>query len=41
MASPLRLEDYEEVELCQTQDPEVVIVEVRAKATLTTTGRRS
>jgi uncharacterized protein len=39
MASPVRLEDFEEVELHQTQDPEVVIVEVRAKATLTTTGR--
>lgn len=26
-------------ELYQTQDPEVVIVEMRAKATLTTTGR--
>ena len=30
---------FEEVALYQTQDPEVVIVEVRAKATLTTTGR--
>jgi uncharacterized protein (TIGR02246 family) len=39
MASPVRLEDIEDVELYQTQDPEVVIVEVRAKATLTTTGR--
>ena len=39
MASPLRLEDFEVVELYQTQDPEVVIVEMRAKATLTTTGR--
>src|ERR1017187_6374087 len=39
MASPLRLEDFEVVELYQTQDPEVVIVELRAKATLTTTGR--
>ena len=39
MASPVRLEDFEEVELHQTQDPEVVIVEVRAKATLTTTGQ--
>jgi hypothetical protein len=38
-ASPLRLEDFEVVELHQTQDPEVVIVEVRAKATLTATGR--
>ena len=39
MASPLRLEDYEVVELYQTQDPEVVIVEMRARATLTATGR--
>ena len=39
MASPLRLEDFEVVELYQTQDPEVVIAEMRAKATLTTTGR--
>ena len=39
MASPLRLEDFEVVELYQTQDPEVVIVELRTKASLTTTGR--
>jgi uncharacterized protein (TIGR02246 family) len=39
MAPPLRLEDYEVTELYQTQDPEVVIVEMRAKATLTTTGQ--
>jgi len=39
MASPLRLEDFEVVELYQTQDPEVVIVELRTKATVTTTGR--
>ena len=39
MASPLRLEDYEVTELHQTQDPEVVIVEMRAKGTLTTTGQ--
>jgi len=39
MASPLQLEDYEVAELYQAQDPEVVIAEVRAKATLTTTGR--
>jgi uncharacterized protein len=39
MASPLRLEDFEVVELYQAQDPEVVIAEVRAKATVTTTGR--
>lgn len=39
MASPLRVEDYEVTELYQTQDPAVVIVEMRARATLTTTGR--
>ena len=39
MASPLRLEDYEVTELYQTQDPAVVIAEMRAKATVTTTGR--
>jgi uncharacterized protein len=39
MASPLRLEDFEVVELHQTQDPEVAIAEMRSKATLTTTGR--
>jgi ketosteroid isomerase-like protein len=38
-ASPLRLEDYEVAELYQAQDPEVVIAEMRAKATVTTTGR--
>ena len=39
MESPLRLEDYEVAELYQTQDPAVVIAEMRAKATVTTTGR--
>ena len=39
MASPLRLEDYEVAELYQAQDPEVVIAEMRAKGTVTTTGR--
>ena len=39
MASPLQLEDYEVTELYQAQDPEVVIVEMRAKGTVTTTGR--
>jgi uncharacterized protein len=39
MASPLRLEDFEVVELYQTQDPEVVIVEMRTKGAVTTTGR--
>jgi uncharacterized protein len=39
MKSPLLIEDYEVAELYQTQDPEVVIVELRAKGTVTTTGR--
>jgi uncharacterized protein len=39
MASPLRLEDFEVVQLYQTQDPEVVIAETRTKGTVTTTGR--
>jgi len=39
MASPLRLEDFEVTELHQTQDPEVVIVEMRTKGTVTTTGQ--
>jgi uncharacterized protein (TIGR02246 family) len=39
MASPLRLEDYEVTELYEARDPEVVIVEMRAKATVTTTDR--
>jgi ketosteroid isomerase-like protein len=39
MASPLRLEDFEVAELYQAQDPEVVITEMRAKGTVTTTGR--
>jgi hypothetical protein len=39
MASPLRLEDSEVIELYQTQDPEAVIVEMRTKGTVTTTGR--
>jgi uncharacterized protein (TIGR02246 family) len=39
MASPMRLEAYEVTELYQAQDPEVVIAEMRAKATVTTTGR--
>jgi ketosteroid isomerase-like protein len=32
-------EDFEVAELYQTQDPEVVIVEMRTKGTVTTTGR--
>ena len=39
LASPLRLEEYKVAELYQAQDPEVVIAEVRARATVTTTGR--
>jgi uncharacterized protein (TIGR02246 family) len=39
MASPLRLDAFEVAELYQTQDPEVVIAEMRAKGTVTTTGR--
>jgi uncharacterized protein (TIGR02246 family) len=39
MASPLRLEDFEVIELYQTQDPEAVIVEIRTTGTVTTTGR--
>ena len=39
VASPLRLETYEVAELHQTQDPEVVVAEIRAKGTVTTTGR--
>jgi uncharacterized protein (TIGR02246 family) len=40
MASPLQLEDYDVAELYQAQDPEVVIAEMWAKGTVTTTGRR-
>src|SRR5262249_8489217 len=39
MASPLRLEDFEVAKLYQTQDPEVVIAEMRASGTITATGR--
>ena len=39
MTSPLRLEDFEVAELYQTQDPEVVIAEMRAQGTVATTGR--
>jgi uncharacterized protein len=38
-ALPVQLEDLEVAERYQTQDPEVVIEEVRSKGTLTTTGR--
>ena len=39
MASPLRVEEFEVAELYQTQDPEVVVAEMRTTGTLTTTGR--
>ena len=39
MASPLRLEEYEIAELYQARDPEAVGVEMRAKATITTTSQ--
>jgi uncharacterized protein len=39
MTAPLRLEEYEVTELYQTQDPEVVVVEMRTRGTLTTTGQ--
>ena len=39
LALPLRLENFEVAELYQTQDPEVVIVEMRTTATVTTTGQ--
>ena len=39
MASPLRLEDFAVAKLYQTEDPEVVITEMRAQGTVTTTGR--
>ena len=39
VASPLRLEDFEVAELYQTPDPEVVIAEMCAKATVITTGQ--
>jgi uncharacterized protein (TIGR02246 family) len=39
MASPLRLEEYAVTELYQAQDPEAVVVEMRATATIATTNR--
>jgi ketosteroid isomerase-like protein len=36
MASPLRIEDFEVTELYQTQDPEVVVAEVRATGAFAT-----
>jgi uncharacterized protein len=38
MASPLRIEDFEVTELYQTQDPEVVVAEVRATGGFATGG---
>jgi uncharacterized protein len=37
--STLRLDGFEVTELYETRDPEIVIAEVRAAATLTTTGQ--
>ena len=39
LSLPLRLEDFEVAELYQTLDPEVVILEMRTTATVTTTGQ--
>jgi ketosteroid isomerase-like protein len=39
MAFPVLIEDYEVTDLHQTQDPAVVIAEMRTKVTLTETGR--
>ena len=39
MASPLRIEELDVTQLYQTQDPAMVVAEMRAKATVTTTGR--
>jgi uncharacterized protein (TIGR02246 family) len=39
LESPLRLENFEVVELHQTQDPEVVIAEMLTTGIVTTTGR--
>jgi uncharacterized protein len=38
-ASPLRIDDLEAVAIYHTDDPEVVIVELMTKGTLTSTGR--
>jgi uncharacterized protein (TIGR02246 family) len=38
LASPVTVEDFEVTELYQTQDPEVVITEMRTRGTVTTTG---
>jgi hypothetical protein len=39
MASPLRLEDFDVTALHHTQDPEVVVVEMRSAGTFTASGR--
>ena len=39
MSSPLQVDGFEMAQLHQTQDPEVVITEVRATVTLTSTGQ--
>jgi uncharacterized protein (TIGR02246 family) len=39
LASPLRLDDFEQVGLLATTDPEVVVAEVRTSGTVTSTGR--
>jgi uncharacterized protein (TIGR02246 family) len=39
LASPLRLDDFEQVGLLATTDPEVVVAEVRTSGTVTCTGR--
>jgi uncharacterized protein len=38
-ASPMHIDDMDEAAIYQTDDPEVVIVELVTKATMTTTGR--
>jgi uncharacterized protein len=39
MSSPLRIEDFEVTALHQTQDPEVVVVEMCTKGSIAGTGR--
>src|ERR1700722_11729103 len=39
VALPVRREEFEVTEFHQTQDPEVVIAEMRVRATLTTNGQ--
>ena len=39
MSSLLRLEDFDVTALHRTQDPEVVVVEMRSRGTVATTGR--